>query len=144
MSPKLAKILPLLLLLTFNFLLFTPITVLAQNKAATVDTATRCSTFLSQFKLSTGSNIVKDSNLPQFCSATEIILFAFNLGMALAGTVTIVFLMVGGFFYVTSAGNEEQAEKGRKILINAVIGLVVIILSTAIVRILANLLNTGK
>jgi hypothetical protein len=45
---------------------------------------------------------------------------------------------------MTSAGNEEQAEKGRKILINSVIGLAVIIMSTAIVTIVASALTLGK
>ena len=143
MSSKLVKVFPLLLVLIFNIFLFTPLAVLAQNTAATVDSATRCKNFLGQFKLTSGSNIISTSNLPQFCSATGIIMFAFNLGMGLAGTITALFLIVGGFYFVTSAGNEEQAEKGRKMIINSVIGLVVIILATTIVRILAGLLNTG-
>ena len=44
----------------------------------------------------------------------------------------------------TSAGNEEQSEKGKKILINSVIGLVVIILASAIVRIIAGLITGGQ
>ena len=64
--------------------------------------------------------------------------------MAISGTVVILFLIYGGFIYLTSAGNDEAAEKGKKILINAVIGLVVIIMSTAIVTIVSGLLSGGS
>ncbi len=58
-----------------------------------------------------------------------------------AGTVAVIFVIIGGYDYVTSAGNEETAEKGRKILINAFIGLVVIIMAYAIVTIINNILS---
>src|ERR1700722_16096212 len=41
--------------------------------------------------------------------------------LLLAGGVGVLVIIVGGFQYLTSAGNEEQAEKGKKTLINAVI-----------------------
>ena len=55
--------------------------------------------------------------------------------------VFVIFLMVGGFWYLSSAGNEEQAEKGQKTITNSIIGLVVIIMAYAIVRIVAGLLG---
>ncbi len=60
-----------------------------------------------------------------------------------AGMVAVVFIVVGGFWYVTSAGNEEQAEKGRTALINAIIGLIVVIMSFAIVTVISNLITKG-
>ena len=81
--------------------------------------------------------------LPRFCSAPQIINFVIKLILYFAGSFAVLFIMVGGFLYVTSAGNEEQAEKGRKILINAVIGLVVIIMAFAIVQIIGGLLTSG-
>jgi hypothetical protein len=79
-----------------------------------------------------------------YCTASGIAIVAINTLLVFAGTVAIIFLIIGGFFYLTSAGNEEQAEKGRKILINSVIGLVVIILATTIVRIISGLLTKGS
>ena len=63
---------------------------------------------------------------------------AIILLLGLAFGLAVLFLIIGGFYYITSAGNEEQAEKGRKTLINSIIGLVVIILSYTIVRIVAS------
>lgn len=48
------------------------------------------------------------------------------------------FLVYGGFLYVISFGNEEGAEKGRKIFINAFIAMVIIILSYILMWSLVN------
>ncbi len=47
--------------------------------------------------------------------------------------VAVLAIIFGGYLYITSAGNEEQAKKGRKTLLYAIIGLAVIIMSRAIV-----------
>jgi hypothetical protein len=38
-------------------------------------------------------------------------------------------LILGGFWYITSAGNEALATKGKQTVINAIIGIVIIILA---------------
>ncbi len=58
-----------------------------------------------------------------------------------SGALAVVFIVIGGYQYVTSGGNEEAAEKGKKTLINSVIGLVVIILAYTIVTVVANTLT---
>ncbi len=113
--------------------------------AATLTDQQRCDAFKAQFNLTNNVNIVDAQALPIYCSASGLIVKVINYGLAFAGTVTVLFLMVGGFWYLTSAGNEEQAEKGKKTIINSLIGLVVIILSFAIVRIVAaTLTSLGK
>lgn len=100
--------------------------------------AERCQCFKDQFTVGSGSNtinIIGDS--PMFCSASDLILKVIDYALIMSGTITVLFLIIGGFWYLTSAGNEEQAEKGKKTLINSVIGLVVIILAFTIVRIVA-------
>ncbi|HYV33379.1 MAG TPA: hypothetical protein VE973_00830, partial [Candidatus Limnocylindria bacterium] len=52
--------------------------------------------------------------------------------------LAVLFLIIGGFRYITSAGNEESAEAGKKTIINAIIGIVIIILSYVIVSVIAN------
>jgi hypothetical protein len=75
---------------------------------------------------------------------SELILRILKYLLYLAGALGVVALVVGGFMYITSAGNEEQAEKGKKVLINAIIGVVVVILSFAIVTIITNLVTGGS
>ncbi len=55
-----------------------------------------------------------------------------------AGAIAVLFLIIGGFWYITSAGNEEQAEKGKSTLISAIIGIVIIVLSYVIVTVVSN------
>lgn len=62
--------------------------------------------------------------------------FAFriiNYVLAAAGLVAVVYLIIGGFNYITSGGNEETTKKAVRTLLNAVIGLVVIFAAYAIV-----------
>ncbi len=79
--------------------------------------------------------------VPLFCSSSGILQFSINLLLGLAASAAILFIILGGFWYMTAGANAEQAEKGRKALMNAVIGLVVIILSFVIVRVVLNLVT---
>lgn len=74
---------------------------------------------------------------------TGLITTVINWLLALAGLIAILFLVIGGFWYITSAGNEETAEKGKNTAINAIIGLVIIILSYVIVNVVANLVSSA-
>jgi hypothetical protein len=71
-------------------------------------------------------------------SATELITNVVRLMLMLAGAIAVVFVIIGGYYYMTSAGNEEAAEQGKKTLINAIIGVVVIILSYTIINVISN------
>lgn len=61
--------------------------------------------------------------------------------LMLVGVIAVVAIIIGGYWYITSAGNEEQAEKGRKVLTNAIIGVVVVIMAYAIVTVVTNMLT---
>jgi hypothetical protein len=124
--------------LTVILLEFFPMVSLAQTQT----TDQRCTAFKNQFSLSNGVNIIGGSKV--YCSGTELILAAINYATAISGTITILFLIVGGFMYVTSAGNQEQSERAQKILTNSIIGLVIITLAYTIVRITSSLLSLGK
>jgi cytochrome bd-type quinol oxidase subunit 2 len=84
------------------------------------------------------------TGLPNNSSASSIILQVINVALAVAGLVAVLFLLIGGFRYITSAGNEETAEQAKKIITNAIIGIVVIILSFVIVRVISNALISNQ
>lgn len=63
--------------------------------------------------------------------------------MSILGGLSVLFIVVGGFQYVLSAGNEESAGKARKTITYAIIGLVVALLSFAIIAIVQNLLGAS-
>jgi hypothetical protein len=112
---------------------------MAQEKAPAQSTADRCKAYKQQFEITGGVNIIPTTNL--FCSGTQAALWVIKILLGFSGTVAVVFLVFGGYLYLTSGGNEEQVEQGKKVLINSIIGLVVIILSTAIVTIVSSTLS---
>ncbi len=63
----------------------------------------------------------------------------FVFGVLLA--VSILFIILAGFYFVTASGNDEQINKARSMLMYAVIGIVVALLSTTIVNYVAKLLG---
>ncbi len=50
------------------------------------------------------------------------------------GLVATIMIIYGGFLYVTSGGDDAGAEKGKKILMYAAIGLIVVLISYAVVN----------
>lgn len=55
--------------------------------------------------------------------------------LGIAFIVAVVILIYGGFKYIISAGNEESAKTGRQAIFNALIGIVIIVLSYVVVQI---------
>lgn len=71
-----------------------------------------------------------------------IIMFVItNVLLPIVGVVSILFIIIGGFQYITSGGKEEQAESGKKTLTNAIIGLAIVIMSYIIVTVIINALK---
>ncbi len=57
-----------------------------------------------------------------------------NFFLYFLGFVATVMIIYGGILYVTSAGNEDNTGKAKKILLYAILGIVVILVSFAIVN----------
>ena len=56
-----------------------------------------------------------------------------NYALGFLGLIAVVFLVYAGVLMVTAGGNEEQTTKARKVIMYAVIGIVIILLSYTIV-----------
>lgn len=65
----------------------------------------------------------------------ELIINIIRILLTVTMAVAVLFIIIGGYQYITSAGSEERAGKGKKTLINAIIGLVLIIMAYAIVSV---------
>ena len=66
------------------------------------------------------------------CSSCDIIQIVVNLGvfmLGIIGAIALLFFVYGGFFWLTSGGAPERVQKGKSILINSVIGLVIALLA---------------
>ena len=50
----------------------------------------------------------------------------YNLIITISEVTFIIIFLVGGIMYLTSLGNEAQSEKAKKLLVDAVIGIVIV------------------
>lgn len=63
--------------------------------------------------------------------------------LGIAGAVAILFIIIGGFQYILSGANEDLAKRGKTTLVNAVIGLIIIVLSYTVVNVVYRTLVVG-
>ncbi len=80
--------------------------------------------------------------LSSSATLTDLIANGVKLFLTFSGAVAVVFVIIGGFYYLTAQGNEEQAEKGKTTLVNAIIGVVIIIMAYVIINVITNLVST--
>ncbi len=81
---------------------------------------------------------VPGSGLAKF--VTMIALNILQAAFTIAAYVTIFFIIKGGFSYMLSAGSSDGMANAKKTITNAVIGLVIVLLSTAIINTIAGIL----
>lgn len=72
--------------------------------------------------------------LTQVRSAREFILNITNFVLSFLGLTAVLIIIYGGFLFVTARGNEEQSGNGKKTITYAVVGVVVVLISFALVN----------
>ena len=55
-----------------------------------------------------------------------------NIALGLLGLIAVVLVVIGGFIWMTAAGNEEKIETAKNLLFAALIGLVIIVTAWSI------------
>ena len=63
------------------------------------------------------------------------------IGTHVAAILTVLLVILAGFRFILSSGNPEQAASARKALINAAIGLVIVVVARVITEIIYNTLT---
>ena len=54
--------------------------------------------------------------------------------LGLLGIIAVIMVLIGGFQWMTAAGNQEKVEKAKKVISAAIVGLIIILLAWAIVN----------
>ena len=98
------KIIPLLFLLIFTFIASVPF-ILAQ-------TTTSGSSFVNPITPSTIEAVL--TNIMSYLRT-------------IAGTIAVIFIIIGGIMYMMSIGNKEMIERAKKTLIFAIAGLAIVV-----------------
>jgi hypothetical protein len=73
-----------------------------------------------------GTGLDTSRNIPQ------IIALVVNALLALLATIFIILIILGGFRWMTSAGNASKIDAAKQTITNAVIGLVIVMAAYAI------------
>ena len=90
---------------------------------------------LSQGEIQQGlKNVGEQSGLPGGESGAMYTIVGKVVGIVvgLLGLILAVFIVYGGAMWMTSGGNEEQIKKAKGMIVNAIIGLVIVLLAYAI------------
>lgn len=102
--------------------------------------------------LCAGSNLQFTDNPTDQCAATSsdatdqinsIVHTIVNLLSAIVGIVAVIMIIVGGFRYITSGGNDASVTSAKNTILYAIIGLVVVALAQVIVRFTLSKLTNG-
>ena len=81
------------------------------------------------------------TNLPQVSASSNEIQKILQITFMTLGAVAVLFVVIGGFRYVISSGDPEDAANARKTIIYAIIGLIVALAAEAIVTFALSFLN---
>ncbi len=66
-----------------------------------------------------------------------------NVILLIAGIAAVIYLIYSGILYITAAGNPDSAKKGQQGIINAVIGIIVILLAYVIINAITKTTGTS-
>ena len=68
----------------------------------------------------------------------ELVVNIIRIALGFLGLVAVIIIIYGGYTWMTAGGNEDKVSSAKKILVNAVIGLVIIFVSYAITTFVIN------
>ncbi|MBU1000629.1 hypothetical protein KKE78_04520 [Patescibacteria group bacterium] len=82
------------------------------------------------------------SRLPQFIKLNDVLSGLLNIVFYIAVFITFYFLVWGAFAYIIAQGKKEDLAKARERITWSLIGLIIILLSFAIIKFVAEILQT--
>ena len=95
------------------------------------------------FALDVGKNNVHSSIADTNTSASDYVQSIIASGMKFLYLLAVCYALYGGFLMLTAGGSDDNVKKGRKVLIHAMLGIVVIFLAGAIVGWILGLVQQG-
>lgn len=73
---------------------------------------------------------------PQLNSVQDALVIVGNgvrIAMAMSGALAVIFVIVGGIYYVISAGDPSRIKRGKDIIMYAIVGMVISLIAYAVV-----------
>ncbi len=79
-------------------------------------------------------DLSKDLNVTQFDDLLEFINYLLDFFMSFAILLAVVFIVVTGFSYILSFGDESKIQKANKSLVYTLIGLAVCLIAPLVIK----------
>ncbi len=67
-----------------------------------------------------------------------------NVFLSVLGVIFLILIVYGGYKWMTSGGNQDDIKKAQEIIRNAVIGLLIVLMSFAIAQFVINALTQAE
>lgn len=80
----------------------------------------------------------------QTSNLSALIKTVINWALYFSAVLAVIYIIVGGYIYITAAGDKDKAKDGRTALTNAIIGLVMIIFAYVIVQVIYTFLTSNS
>ena len=88
-----------------------------------------------------GNTCVQQGDVPTIECISVVLQQVVNFAVAFAGGVAVVFIMYAAYQLATSRGDREKIETAKHTLTYAIIGLLVIIFSFVIIKLIGTLIG---
>jgi len=85
-----------------------------------------------------------ENPIPQVNTISDLLIKVADFFFTLAIYILPIVIVGGGLFWITSAGNPEQAEKGKRIITYSIVGFVIIILAKGLINLLKGSLGMNQ
>lgn len=69
---------------------------------------------------------VTESSLP------ELVGGIINVALGLLGIILVIYIVYGGFIYMTAGGDKEKITTAKKVMTNAIVGIIIVVAAYAI------------
>jgi cytochrome bd-type quinol oxidase subunit 2 len=97
---------------------------------------------LTVFAGTAGAQLIQQGDVPSNIAAATggetsiraLILRIVDFFLLFLGLIAVIMIIYGGITYVTAAGNEEKVGKAKKIIMYAIVGIVIVLISFALVN----------
>lgn len=89
-----------------------------------------------------GCERVVDGKIVEDCTVYHLIELMINIAkwiLGVAGSIALIYFVYGGFLWITAAGSSSRVDEGRKMIVGAVTGVVIILLAFTFVRFIGDI-----
>lgn len=99
-------------------------------------------------KLPNGSNSIEVGTPPNIPSGVDapsnIVQATMGLLIAVGIAAALIFMLYGGFLWITSQGDKQKLDRARSAITYSIIGIIVIVLAFVIVQVIGTVLGISS